>query len=86
MMTNYVKETDEQLRRASNRTFRRLLASLPSEVAQRYGHEENRMEDLEAQLREVIAAKDWPKVADLSTRLAAEKCCTDGLNYTFQKG
>ena len=38
LMTNYVKETDEQIRQMSNRTFYRILASLPPEVARRYGH------------------------------------------------
>ena len=35
MMTSYVKETDEQLRQASNRTFARILASLPEKVTSR---------------------------------------------------
>ena len=38
LMTSYVKETDEQLRQASNRTFARLLASLPVDLARRCGH------------------------------------------------
>ena len=35
MMTNYVKETDDEMRRKSNRTFQRIIASLPADVADR---------------------------------------------------
>jgi integrase len=73
MMTNYVKETDEQLRQASNRTFARLVASLPAEVARRYGHAEIGDEDLEQLLRAAIAAKDWLRVTGLSARLAGQR-------------
>jgi hypothetical protein len=38
LMTSSVKETDEELRARSNRTYRRILASLTGEVARRYGH------------------------------------------------
>jgi hypothetical protein len=38
MMTNYVKENDEEMRERSNRTYQRILASLPPEVAHRYGY------------------------------------------------
>jgi len=72
MMTNYVKETDEQLRQASNRTFNRLLASLPAELAIRYGHEDDSPNDLESQLKVAMTAKDWPKVAELSALLVAK--------------
>jgi hypothetical protein len=37
MMASYVKETDEQMRQKSNRTFSRILASLSPDVARRYG-------------------------------------------------
>ena len=37
LMPNYVKETDDEMRQRSNRTYRRNLASLSSEVATRYG-------------------------------------------------
>lgn len=73
MMTNYVKETDENLRQASNRTFNRLLASLAPEVARRYGHDEDRPNEIEGHLQAALAAKDWPKVVELSARLAGEK-------------
>jgi hypothetical protein len=73
MMTNYVKETDEQLRQASNRTFRRILVSLPAEVASRYGQAQLKTNELEEQLQAAIAAKDWPRVTELSARLAEEQ-------------
>ena len=38
LMTNYAKQTDVEARQRSNRTYRRILASLSPEVAVRYGH------------------------------------------------
>ena len=72
MMTNYVKEEDEELRAGSNRTFHRILASLSPEVAQRYGHVEVVVDSLERQLQAATAAKNWPLAAELAARLAAE--------------
>ena len=57
MMTNYVKETDEQMRAKSNRMYRRILASLDPKVAQRYGHEETDGSQLKEQLQAAIAAR-----------------------------
>ena len=70
MMAAYVKETDDELRARSNRTFARILASLPAEVARRYGHVEQVPTPLEKQLAEAITAKDWDRVAALSGLLA----------------
>jgi hypothetical protein len=36
MMTSYVKETDEEMRQKSNRTFHRIRASLAPEFARRF--------------------------------------------------
>jgi hypothetical protein len=69
LMTSYVKETDEELRAKSNRTYRRILASLTGEVARRYGHAESGPSSLERQLQEARTAKDWPLVRELSARL-----------------
>jgi hypothetical protein len=74
LMTSYVKETDEELRARSNRTYRRLLASLAGEVARRYGHAEAGPSRLERQLQEAMAAKDWPLVRELSARLERQTC------------
>jgi len=68
MMTSYVKESDEELRQKSNRTFYRIRASLPSEVAREFGHVEEPGELLKQQLAEATAAGNW----DLAARLAAE--------------
>jgi integrase len=73
MMTSYVKETDEELRARSNRTFARIVASLPSEVARRYGHAEPAPTPLEQQLQAATAAKDWDRVAALSVQLARKR-------------
>jgi integrase len=70
MMTSYVKETDQELRARSNRTFARILASLPAEVARRYGHAEPTPTPLEQLLQVAITAKDWDRVAALSARMA----------------
>ena len=70
LTAHYVQETDEQLRHKSNRTYRRILASLPVEVARRLGHVEAEGASLEDRLQAAIVAKDWALVADLSARLA----------------
>lgn len=69
LMTSYVKETDEEYRQASNRTFCRILASLPSEAACRYGHVEATTSQPEERLRAAVAANDWLLVAKLSAEL-----------------
>jgi hypothetical protein len=71
LMTHYVEESDPEMCEASNRIYRRILASLPPEVARRYGHAEVRVVSVEDRLQEAIAAKDWKMVAELSARLAA---------------
>jgi integrase len=71
MMRHYVTERDEELRQASNRTYARMLASLPPEVATRYGYpSENGTADLEAKLAAATNAQDWNLVTDLARQLA----------------
>ncbi len=71
MMRHYVSERAEELRHASNRTYTRILASLPPDVAIRYGYEPvSRTADLETRLEAATKAKDWGLVADLANRLA----------------
>jgi hypothetical protein len=72
LMTSYVKETDEELRQASNRTFARILASLPHDLALRCGHVESGG-DVEERLRRAVEAKDWQLAATLTARLAQQK-------------
>ena len=71
MMRHYVTERDEELRQASNRTYARILASLPPEIATRYGYPpENGTDDLEARLAAATHAQDWNLVTDLARQLA----------------
>lgn len=69
MMTNYAREFDPELRARSNRTFARIAASLPSEVAARYGHIETAEAALERRLEAAVAAKDLDLAAALIVRL-----------------
>ena len=73
MMTHYVEEADPELREASNRMHERIVASLPIEVARRYGHAEAVASDLERRLRAAIASEDWSMVTALSGRLASQR-------------
>jgi integrase len=73
MMTAYVKETDDELRARSNRTYARILASLDGEVARQYGHAEQAAAPLEQQLQSAIAGKDWERAAALSALLARKQ-------------
>jgi integrase len=73
LMKHYVEESDPERREASNRIYQRILASLPADVACRYGHVQAAPDSLEQHLRTACEAKDWPLVADLSARLAAQK-------------
>jgi hypothetical protein len=70
LMTSYVRETDEEMRQVSNRTFHRILASLSPEGARQYGYAETPAVDLEGQFKKAAAAKDWGRVAQLSAELA----------------
>ena len=66
LLSHYVKP---KLWRKSNRTFRRLLASLPPTVASRYGYAEDERALLERQLSEATEAGKWLLVAELAARL-----------------
>jgi integrase len=70
MMTHYVQESDLQLRQVSNRTFHRIQASLPPDVAERYGHVEAKKSDLEERLDQAKEAKNWDLAAQLSNELS----------------
>jgi integrase len=60
MMKNYVNLADGEMRAASNRTFQRLVRSLPPHVAREYGHiiEPETSQELEAQLRDATERKE----------------------------
>ena len=72
LMTSYVKETDEDQRRASNRTYNRILSSLGPLVATRYGHpvQQRSREELEAAHAEATAAKNWSEAARIASELS----------------
>lgn len=72
LMTNYVKETDEEMRQRSNRTYRRIQASLAPEVARRYGHIQDARSELVSRLRIAIDAKDWQRASEIALRLAQQ--------------
>jgi hypothetical protein len=72
LMTNYAKETDVEAHQRSNRTYRRILASLPPEVAIRYGYVHDAQSEMENQLRAAIDAKDWGRASELTAKLRQE--------------
>jgi hypothetical protein len=58
MTAHYVTQSEAQLRAGSNRTYRRILASLPPEVARRCGHEDAApSRSLEEQLQAAVEAR-----------------------------
>jgi integrase len=67
LKAHYVKV---ELWRKSNRTFQRILAGLPPDVARRYGHVAKIENALEQQLNDALASKDWSSVIRLSAKLA----------------
>jgi integrase len=69
LMTNYVKETDEEMRQRSNRTFRRIQASLSPEIASRYGHIQDARSEMESQLRAATDNKNWAHVIEVAQQL-----------------
>src|ERR1700733_885165 len=69
MMTSYVREHDEELRQKSNRTFRRIAASLLPEVAAAYGFVESPIDVLKRRGRAAFEAEDWQLVLKLASEL-----------------
>jgi hypothetical protein len=69
MMTSYVREDDEELRQKSNRTFRRIAASLLSEVATAYGFVESPIDALKRRGRAAFEAEDWQLVVKVASEL-----------------
>jgi integrase len=67
MLGHYVTEKDDQLRAKSNRTFVRLAAALPEEVALRYGYKPQQIDLLAEQIAAAARAGDL----DEATRLIA---------------
>lgn len=67
---HYIEETTDEMREKSNRTYKRILAALPFEVARRYGHVEVGQSAPEEQVQAAITARNWPLAAALTARLA----------------
>ena len=58
------------VRQASNRTYERILASLPPNVARRYGYiAENGAGELEIRLRQALDARNWLLVSKVAKKL-----------------
>lgn len=72
MMINYVEEGSEEMRQRSNRTYRRIIASLPTDVAERYGHVRDARTELEDRLRAALDSQNWALAAELSACLARQ--------------
>jgi integrase len=72
LMANYVRETDEEMRQKSNRTFRRIIASLPLAVARQYGHVDSNHAILRQEVQAAVAAENWGLVAKLTAELAGQ--------------
>ena len=58
------------MRQKSNRTFRRILNSLPVEVAVRYGYNERPVDRLAERLDMARARGDWKEVVTVAQQLA----------------
>ena len=74
MMTSYVEETDEEMRAKSNRTFRRIAASLPPAVADRYGFVEPGIDPLRERLDAAIANRNWSLASQIAAELEKRDC------------
>jgi hypothetical protein len=69
MRASYARASDEEFRRMSNRTFRRIRSSLPVEVASRYGYEEKPADRVMEQLDLARSLGNWETVARLAEEL-----------------
>jgi len=70
LLGHYVKPN---LRDQSNRTYRSLLASLPPEVATRYGFAEDARPKAQRELESARVAGDRVRVAELAKNLGEAK-------------
>jgi integrase len=70
MHGHYVDEMDEELLLKSNRTFDRIVSSLPAEVAERYGYSPGQEgTGLDALVKAAIDRQDWDGATELITRI-----------------
>jgi hypothetical protein len=69
MTASYTEEEDEELRHRSNRTYRRILTSLPVAVASRYGYVDKPSDRLIERLDSARTQEGWKEVARLAKEL-----------------
>ena len=70
MHGNYVDDTDQELLLKSNRTFERIVTSLPLKVAERYGYDpEEEGAGLAELLKAAIDRHDWDAVEELMAKI-----------------
>lgn len=69
MTTNYVREGDSELRHNSNRTYQRLLNSVSTEIAKRYGYDPSKREQLEEKIEMAVSGKKWELANELIEQL-----------------
>ena len=69
MLTSYVRETDEEMRHKSNRTYRRIAASLPPEVAERHGYVKAGIDPLIERLNAAVARQVRSLVSQITAQL-----------------
>ncbi len=73
MMQHYIDETEEELRQASNRAYRRILAGLRPAVAERYGYRaDSSAAELEEHMRGAVNTGDWELAKRLAERLSRQ--------------
>jgi len=74
MVKHYLSKREKQLRQASNRCYQRILTSLPTDVAIRYGYiADGQVVQLERLLRDATDAQDWSRVGELAAELARHR-------------
>lgn len=71
MTASYTEEDDEEFRHKSNRTYNRILKSLPVDVAIRYGYVEKESDRLIERLDLARTQDDWKEVAQIAAALEA---------------
>ncbi|MFM8536901.1 MAG: hypothetical protein ACKOES_02360 [Planctomycetaceae bacterium] len=70
MLGHYVSEDDPEMRAKADRMYRRICDGLTPKVAEAFGHRRSGTEELERQLRDAVAGKDWERAKRLSSQLA----------------
>ncbi len=72
MLGHYVSEDDPEMRAKADRMYRRICDGLTPKVAEAFGHRRSGTEEIERQLRDAVAEKDWERAKRLSGQLAKQ--------------